>query len=447
MECGAPAGQKAALKCQEALSSEACCLWEPCCASRATSFRQATSRTSCVSGTEPRSRFAGRIRAVMLSVTAPTGRLDHLDGLRGLSALYVVWFHVWEAIYGGPGVTPDAPVPWLGYGRAAVAVFIVISGYSLSLSLARPGVEGLPGGFTRFMARRARRILPPYYACLLLSWLFVALLPEGLWAQTPPWLEKAFSFEVVVSHLLLLHHFSKDWIWQINPPLWSIATEWSIYFLFPALLIPAWRAGGLVAVVSIGFLAPAVLGLLPLHLSLWWAAPWYLGLFALGMAAALVVGRPELARVGRGVPWLLVSTAGALAFRALLETQPWPHWSQEAAIGLAAASLLIALRPVASGPAIASIRSFLSSRMASYLGRVSYSLYLTHFLLVHVLMALLPHEPAVRLVLGLLAGTVLCLAMAHLFYLAFERPTLVASTSAVPRPSNTRPAGSPDSLR
>lgn len=354
-----------------------------------------------------------------------TARLDHLDGIRGFAALYVVWFHVWEGIYHGPGLDADAAFPWLGYGRAAVAVFIVISGYSLSLPLARPGVDRLPGGFLRFIARRARRILPPYYACLLLSWLAVAALPHQLWdtVTRPSWLAEAFSRDVVLSHLLVVHHLSKQWIWQINPPLWSIATEWTVYFVFPALLIPAWRLGGLIGVVVTSFLLPALLGLQPPYRSFWWAAPWYLGLFGLGMAAALV-HRPEYEARRRQVPWLGISLLAALGYGALLEVAPWPAWHQEAALGLATGCLLVALRAESPHALTTTLRSLLSSRLATWLGRISYSLYLTHFLLVFVITSLLPGAAEQRLAVGLVVGTAASLAFAQAFFYCFERPTL-----------------------
>jgi peptidoglycan/LPS O-acetylase OafA/YrhL len=358
------------------------------------------------------------------------GRLAHLDGLRGLAALYVVFFHVWEASQaaGLPGGWAAATA-WLGYGRAAVAVFIVISGYSLSLPLGRPGVDALPGGVARFLVRRARRILPPYYACLVLSWLVVAAIPDGahLWSA-PVWLRGAFDRDVVLSHLLVVHHLSPAWIWKINPPLWSIATEWTIYFVFPAVLIPAWRRGGVALAVAAGFLLGALPGALPYRMSLWWAAPWYLGLFALGMAAAIVVGRPELARLRERVPWGALSLGGALAFVALLDWQRWVHWSQETAVGVATASLLVALGRNEPAPALERLRRFLGSGVAAELGRISYSLYLSHYPLVVLLVPWVPGpDPVTRFGLALLACGAAALLLAQLFFLLFERPTLVAA--------------------
>ena len=62
-----------------------------------------------------------------------------------------------------PGYPVDRAPFWAGwfiYGRFAVVVFIVLSGFSLALSPARHGWR--LDGVSRFARRRALRILPPY---------------------------------------------------------------------------------------------------------------------------------------------------------------------------------------------------------------------------------------------------------------------------------------------
>jgi len=105
-------------------------------------------------------------------------RLAGLDGVRGLAALFVVVNHVFLRAF--PGYPVDRAPFWAGwfiYGRFAVVVFIVLSGFSLALSPARHGWR--LDGVSRFALRRARRILPPYWAALVFS------LAEGRPA-TPP---------------------------------------------------------------------------------------------------------------------------------------------------------------------------------------------------------------------------------------------------------------------
>ena len=49
----------------------------------------------------------------------------------------------------------------------------------------------------------------------------------------------------LISHLLLVHNLSSAWFHQINAPLWSVATEWQIYFLLPLILLPLFRRAGI----------------------------------------------------------------------------------------------------------------------------------------------------------------------------------------------------------
>ena len=103
-------------------------------------------------------------------------RTRWLDGLRGCAALFVVLHHMWLSSW--PFFPNDRGpwfLGWLLYGHLGVAVFIVVSGYSLTLAPVRAG-GALKGGARRFLRRRAWRILPAYWAALTLSALAFALL-------------------------------------------------------------------------------------------------------------------------------------------------------------------------------------------------------------------------------------------------------------------------------
>src|SRR6185369_12422910 len=96
----------------------------------------------------PRSGIAPRGAARTDPSPSPTVRdqhLGYLDSIRGLSALYVAACHAWlmyaaqfadhglQSISGGLVVATS----WLAFGRSAVAIFIVLSGYCLMLPVVR----------------------------------------------------------------------------------------------------------------------------------------------------------------------------------------------------------------------------------------------------------------------------------------------------------------------
>ena len=164
---------------------------------------------------------------------APRHRLAGLDGIRGLAALFVVVNHIFLRTF--PGYPRDRAPFWAGwfiYGRFAVVVFIVLSGFSLALSPARHGWR--LDGFSRFAYRRARRILPAYWAALAFSlavaWLVVR--PPG---QGAPGTKSA-----VVNGLLVQNIVGAP---SPNRSFWSMAVEAQLYIAFPLLLLMVRRLG------------------------------------------------------------------------------------------------------------------------------------------------------------------------------------------------------------
>ena len=392
----------------------------------------------------------------------PRLHLGFLDGLRGLSALYVALYHA--LLFTGHGPEREAYSPafrlfggLLAFGPYAVAVFIVLSGFCLTLPVARDPARTLRGGFRGYLTRRAWRILPPYYAALGLFLALIALVPV---LQTPAgtaWDSKIpVSLGGFVSHLLLVHNVHPGWMFEIDGPMWSVATEWQLYFLFPLLLL-LWRRFGLG--VSVGFalavsLVPQML--LPSQLSFRWLHPWFFGLFALGMAGAVVAFSPApfWAGVRARLPWRGLALGSALVAVALAASSEFalglPTYLTETVLGSAVAAGLVhytlletrALpRPAAPSP----LRRLLNAPAVVGLGAFSYSVYLLHSPLLglfNLLTLSLPLSADLRLLLLLGAGVPLAVFASYLFYLVAERPFTAAGRSpARAAATNRAPSG------
>ena len=370
-------------------------------------------------------------------VAAGRLRLAYLDGLRAIASAYVVCFHAvpgfWgDRLSGSWRVLRRA----FAYGHEAVAVFIVLSGYCLMLPVLRRDPERLGLQLGRFLRRRAFRILPPYFAALGLSLALLALLPVlrqphsgTIWDDTLPGLDA----RAIISHLLLVHNWLPGYAFQINGPLWSVATEWQIYFFFPLLLLPAWRRGGLVAAA----LVAAAVGYAPLlfaRKAAYDAVPWYLLLFYFGMLAAALgfSSGPRMSRLRERVPWGLVSAGLALVCAAWsnLAASVWFSLKPvtDPLIGLVTATLLVHLTQCILRQRRSALLPLLESRALVGLGHFSYSLYLTHLpvlaLLYFWLQARgLPCFAQCWLLLG--GGMVASLAAAFVFYVLVERRFLL----------------------
>ena len=371
-------------------------------------------------------------------IKKPRLRLEFLDGMRGLAALYVVLFH---AVYTARSITFAAkqnvtPALWLlfrlaGYGHFAVDIFIVLSGYCLMIPVMR-SAEQTVGQFFEYIKRRARRIIPPYYAALVFS--LLCIFAAGHIGQLRGnELKEVLSPGILGSHLLLLHNLKLDWVYRINAPMWSVATEWQIYFLFPLILLPVWKKLGSVAAVVIGL----SIGLLPFYLlpktnNFWWVSPWFPGLFAMGMAAAgfNFSAQKTPSSMRRIVTSGWTPTCLFLSVIALQESHLQAElWVFDVLIGIATASLIAYCAAFATGERKAEsspwITRLFESRWAVRLGAFSYSLYLTHNpLQTGLLKVAQKHLGSLGGVIAfqLLIGVPVLVAFAYGFHLLFERP-------------------------
>jgi peptidoglycan/LPS O-acetylase OafA/YrhL len=371
-------------------------------------------------------------------------RYSWLDGLRGLAALYVLVHHAafevprqkmrWWLLRG---------TEWLEHGHMAVAVFIVLSGYCLMLPVTRSADGQLRGGILDYLRRRARRILPPYYAALALSIALMLLVPALHYKGNGRWLvaNPASWKKSVVTHLFLVHNYRREWAFSFDPPMWSVASEWQIYFLFPVLLW-VWRRQGMAATVAFAFLASLPLTLARGTLAMTGMCPWYLGLFACGMAAACR-GKPGPARGWPGTLIIAAGVATVLLFYGAL------FILLDILMGAATAALLAYCgeRDGEAGPRALTLR-ILESPPAVGLGAFSYSLYLVHYPLLSLASNLMMARNFGTNLYFLIMMLVVCplvLAASYGFSLVFERPFLShparATPSALKGPSR-RPARS-----
>ena len=366
----------------------------------------------------------------------PRLRLDFLDGLRGLTALYVAVYHiagVLGQLYGG------VHGPWhfvagiFNYGYDAVGIFIVLSGYCLMLPAARnPQGAYLPGGVKSYFERRAWRILPPYYAALAIALFlnYFAYRAKLHTAHPYPLAHYGFSAPNLLSHLFLVHNFSPVYIDLIDPPMWSIGIEAQIYFLLPFLFLPLMRRFGVLSVVVTGLLigvAPHII--LPKADNLDWSCPWFIGLFAMGCAAAVLT-----VSTGKSARWEAVAVCALLAaslfptfFRrffpeseVLIRQTLVGAWT--ALIILSFAQHAIKRDTSNIGPQL----RLLESRPAMALGAFSYSLYLIHVPIESKLVYILAqhfNQPTTT-TLAYFVALPLAIAGAYCFYLLVERPTI-----------------------
>jgi peptidoglycan/LPS O-acetylase OafA/YrhL len=351
---------------------------------------------------------------------ARSHRLAGLDGIRGLAALYVVVNHVFLRAF--PGYPVDHAPFWAGwfiYGRFAVVVFIVLSGFSLALSPARHG--GRLDGVSRFARRRARRILPAYWAALVFSlavaWLLVPQPGYGV-----PDARSVLVNGLLIQNLVATH--------SPNVAFWSMAVEAQLYFAFPLLLLMArrWSAVAMVATVTlvvatIGFVGPHISRLDTFVIQ---SPPDLAALFALGVLTTGIVSA-SAARTSWPWPWLALGAASPVLATISVLGSVWTldHllWI-DLALGPAIACLLAGLATGRPG----FLLRVLDARPIRNLGLSSYSLYLTHGPIVVVvyeeIVAGRVHQGVPAFLVTLALALPLTILFARVFASVFETPFL-----------------------
>lgn len=368
----------------------------------------------------------------LLHVEEPA-RSRFVDGLRALCAVFVVEHHIFYEMFDSRQwslIDPSLQLAtkWLRHGHISVAGFIVLSGFCLMTPIVVSNSKWLHGGITGFLARRARRILPPYYAALLLS-IFLLLVVPGfrkLSGYHWDWSLPALKTNSILSHLFLVHNFNPAWNTQINHPLWSIAIEWQIYFVFALLLIPIRAKFGIALAVG----TAVVLGLIPEFVfhTADWTRPWYLGLFALGMVAATIArsGHKVALALKDRLPWGLLALALLLAEACCACCQISPNLDEV----LTALALTCCLVWGASFNRSTSTRvgrtamSWLASSPLVGVGLFSYSLYLIHAPVIALLrmgLVSLNLSPSIVYAILLSGGTIASLAAGYLFFALVEK--------------------------
>lgn len=348
---------------------------------------------------------------------APT-HVAALDGLRGFAVLLVFCVHaagntaaVIAGLDLGQGAflslptSPQRVLFWLQRSHHGVFLFFVLSGYLIGrMWWPRPQAS-----YARFVWRRTLRIYPAFLLSFVASVFFVR--------YTEPML--ALDGSRLLGNLLFLNGMPAATVVPLNVVTWSLFYEMTFYLGFPVLLLAAMRVSPrLVRAVPVaGIVVPLGLTLAGADtLVLCWAL--LFGGVALAMwqdRAATVLARiPTLAVVAA----YLVVTTGAL-----LDLAP-----QVAAImAFGAVAVLVLAKALAGDNALAAA---LAMRPLVLLGRISYSFYLLHWMIVVlVARAVMPYGEAwgalpatVAIFVG---GFVLSAIAAVLSWWVAERPYFV----------------------
>jgi peptidoglycan/LPS O-acetylase OafA/YrhL len=352
-----------------------------------------------------------------------------LDGLRAIAALMVVFYHCGVEFRLRPFFIP---------GFTGVHLFFVLSGYLISRPFLARMVAGQPlPSRRRYAARRFVRIYPTYFVALIV---FIAMRFAGH-LHAP-------SHGDMLRHALLIFNWGKPAeFFTINIVMWTLAIEAQFYVILPIAAALAYtlgpgrgRLGALLLV-----LAFVVVGLVSRGLEysmtrvgdVRFRLPFsFLDLFAMGIFAAyLELTQATFLRQRLTLRATLVLCALALLFAS-------NHWLVAAGgsdwltpprlaivclypIGICAAFALIVLGLRTRARYEVPV---LTSAPLTFVGRISYSMYLYHVGVGYFLLTRLPPGPGLWLgshpKVYALAQLGPVIIVSYLAYLAIELPSL-----------------------
>lgn len=264
----------------------------------------------------------------------------------------------------------------------AVIMFFVLSGFVLSL----PALNGKNQTYSHFIVRRIARIYIPYLVTIIAAVILKENFSKGGIDGLTDWFNRLwnvpFSWGLLWEHILLIGGFNTD---AYNPVIWTLAHEMRISIIFPFIMILVLRLNWRYS-LGIGFLFSCIGSILHMKFGLnrvdytYFLSIHYIFMFIIGATLAkqrdiLIGGFTKISKINK-VLFLIV---GLLSYTysswffpniAIIHNRALEEWATSFGVAI----LII----VALGSA--SISKILKGKVLQFLGKISYSLYLIHFM-------------------------------------------------------------------
>lgn len=311
-----------------------------------------------------------------------TNRIPAIDGLRTIAVLGVIWAHTW-GFYNN--------IPWklgidlnriISFGRNGVDLFFVISGFCMYLMYASKISKFTFGNYTYFLKKRWLRIAPAFYTLIFVEALIIFVTSDVIPTKN------------IIYHLLFINIFlPKD---LFSPHYWSLATEFQFYLIFPLLFLFVNQPSGFLkrvvifVIVCIGFRiwhfyryrADIAMNQTVSSFEIWYR----FAEFGFGVIAAILfVKKQRIPNWIAGVRGFLIGLGISYLGRILMLSEFANYFGWKAfyfkALGepIMTFGFGILLLSLISSENV--LNSFFSGKPFLFLGKISYSMYLWHYLL------------------------------------------------------------------
>src|ERR1700726_4489100 len=172
-----------------------------------------------------------------------TKRYLGLDGLRGVCALTVLFFHCNNVFHKGA---------FFQHGFLAVDVFFILSGFVIALTYEERLRNG--GRTSEFLFNRAYRLFPTYWLGAALNIvLFIAMAASGYLAVGDSWW-MIWLFIPLTTLLLIPDYITPEGVLYpaMDSVAWSLFAEWGAYFAYGYRMF-RWKTSTLTIVAAAGW--------------------------------------------------------------------------------------------------------------------------------------------------------------------------------------------------
>ncbi len=365
-----------------------------------------------------------------------------LDSLRGISTILIVVYHT-SFVSGYTVAHADSIGAYIDRLNIGVAIFFVLSGFLIFRPFAHSLIHGSPLPKTRnYYLKRAARILPGYWLALFVL--------AGLDALT------IVNTSGFIRNVFIVHSFTEHNVFTGIRQAWTLAIEMSFYVVVPAFAYvfvrQTKRRNGPVSVstllkaLSFLFLGAYGFRLFIHQIDFWFLdtahiwLPSHMDTLALGMGLAVLVEAPASAKTLSKLKNFIANHAGSFVVCSVFV------WLISANINMAiglnrtefhidllghflygiASVLLVAPFCVDSQALLVKAMSF---RLFTWLGTISYGIYLWHmaFLGGNFAEKYMPYtENDGQVLLRFLVVLPASIAIASLSYYVLERPIMRA---------------------
>jgi peptidoglycan/LPS O-acetylase OafA/YrhL len=357
--------------------------------------------------------------------SGPTKHYEVLDGLRGVASVIVVAFHILEIFAGG-----DHTKQLINHGYLAVDFFFLLSGFVIAHAYDdRWNTMTLAGFFKRRLIRLHPLIIVGMIMGAILfypsaSAMFAPVADTPVWKLIGVMLLGAMLIPVPVSLDI------KGW-WEMYP---LNGPAWSLFFEYIANLCYALFLRKLsIKLLSLLVLVSAVL---LVHFAVtnpkgdviggWSITGEQLRIGFTRLAFPFLAGlllrrlfKPGSFRISNTFFWCSLAIALLLALpRVAADGQPWINGIYDSLVIIILFPLLVYI--AASG----TVKGKFAQRACTFLGDISYPLYITHFPVLYVYYAWISNKNA-SLKDAWPVGAmvfVLCIAIAYLFLRFYDQP-------------------------